>query len=157
MTIKILVPLDGSKVGESAIPYVIELASKLKSELQPEVILFHVMPQQYQTIAGGEMSVSIPVSDNQLAEFKNKAIEYLDRAGDHIRKKGINVVVKTAFGIAATAEEIVKIAEAEKVDIIAMSTHGRSGIGRWALGSVTDKVLHFETHIPIMVIRAAEK
>jgi nucleotide-binding universal stress UspA family protein len=51
------------------------------------------------------------------------------------------------------ADEIIKVAQDIKADLIAMSTHGRSGLGRWALGSITDKVLR-ESPVPVLTVRA---
>ncbi len=157
MTVKILVPLDGSKVGEAVIPRVVDIVSNIKTEKEPKVILFHAMLAQLPNqIMYSGTSVDIMVPEKEMKINKKKAIAYLNQVGESIRAKGIAVSTVTSFGTSA-AEEIVKAAESEKVDMIAMSTHGRSGIGRWALGSVTDKVLHLGTGIPIIVIRAAGK
>jgi nucleotide-binding universal stress UspA family protein len=82
--------------------------------------------------------------------------EYLGKVGRIFDAKDIPVAVKTSTG-SSVANEIVNAAEDEKVDMIAMSTHGRSGISRLAYGSVTYKVLHLETHIPVIVIKALNK
>jgi len=55
----------------------------------------------------------------------------------------------------SAAEEIITYAEENNIDLIAMSTHGRSGIGRWVFGSVTDKVLH-AGDVPVLTVRASK-
>jgi nucleotide-binding universal stress UspA family protein len=67
-----------------------------------------------------------------------------------MRAKGIKV--KTMISAGHAAEEIIKAAHDTDTNLIAMSTHGLSGLKRWALGSITDKVLH-ESEIPVLVVR----
>jgi nucleotide-binding universal stress UspA family protein len=150
---KILVPLDGSKIGESALPYVQDIISGFRPELSPEIILFHVIhPSVRETIGVEGGTVEIPWTEDDLKSTKDNALSYLNGVIERLKAKGINSTANIVVG--READEIVKFAESEKIDMIAMSTHGRSGIGRWALGSVADRVIHLETHIPISVIRA---
>ncbi len=72
-----------------------------------------------------------------------------------INISGITMRTKVIFGNAA--EEIVRVAGEEGANLIAMSTHGRSGIGRWVFGSITDKVLRHEESVPVLVVRAKKK
>ena len=83
--------------------------------------------------------------------IKKKAKNYLNKASEGLRSKGINLKTKVATGRAA--EEIVKAADELKVDLVAMSTHGRSGLSRLTFGSITDKVLRTGI-VPVLVIRA---
>ena len=155
---KILVPLDGSLVGESALPYVEDLVSKLSPEVEAEVILLQVLSaERSRTVGGGEgASISaIAYTEKQMEESKKKALDYLNKTGEDLRGKGVTVTAKVAIGDAS--EEIVKAAEEIDANLIAMSTHGRSGLSRWAFGSVTDKVLRREGRIPIAMIRAPKK
>jgi len=152
MVTKVLVPLDGSKIGESAIPFVKALVSKFKPDVQTEVILFNVVQEHYGRVAYGVQSSVNQMLKEEIEIQKQKALEYLSKISESENSESLKIVPKVSVGNAAV--EIVKFAESEKVDFIAMSTHGRSGIGRWAFGSVTDRVLHLETHIPILVIRA---
>jgi len=152
---RILVPLDGSLVGESALPYVEDLVSKLSPGVQTEVILLQVLsPVIPQKIAGAEVP-NIGYTEKQTEENKKNALDYLTRTGEALKSKGATVTVEVAVGDAS--EEIVKAAEKINANLIAMSTHGRSGLSRWAYGSITDKVLRREAKIPITVIRAMKK
>jgi nucleotide-binding universal stress UspA family protein len=148
----ILVPLDGSKTGEAALPYVMDLVSKLAPGVKAEVILLQVLPSMTPHTVGGTAGVEIPYSLQQVEESEKKAIEYLTVTGEILKSKGATVTTKVAVGDAS--EEIVKAAEEANVNIIAMSTHGRSGFSRWAFGSVTDRVLRREANIPITMVRA---
>ena len=157
MNEKIIVPLDGSLVGESALPYVENLVSKLSPEVQAEVILLQVLsPVTPPTVGGGESVIpNIAYTEKRTEENKKNALDYLNKTGEALRGKGVTVTAKVAIGDAS--EEIVKVAEEIDANLIAMSTHGRSGFSRWAFGSVTDKVLRREGRIPIAMIRAPKK
>jgi nucleotide-binding universal stress UspA family protein len=151
---KILVPLDGSKVGEAALPYVEELVSKMAPKVKVEVTLLQVISSLTHYVIAGEASVQVPYNEREIEQIKEKARDYLDKTGECLRSKGVVVKIKVATGNAA--EEIIKFAEETKTDLVAMSTHGRSGLSRWAFGSVTDKVLR-AGNLPILVIKAPKE
>ncbi|MFC1966449.1 universal stress protein [Chloroflexota bacterium] len=150
---RIFVPLDGSEVGEAALPYVEDLVSKLKPEVNVEVILFQVIPKMIHHVMGGEGTADIPYTEEVIRENKEKVMNYLNRVGETLRNKGATVTVKVALGGIA-AEEIIKAADEVKANLIAISTHGRSGLSRWVFGSVTEKVLRHEETVPVVVVRA---
>ena len=152
---RILVPLDGSKVGESALPYVEELISKLSPEVKVEVTLLRVLSALSHHIAGSEGAVRIPYTEEEMEQNKKEAMDYLEWTGEALRSKGATVMAKVGIGDASG--EIVKTAEEIQANLIAMSTHGRSGLSRWAFGSVTDKVLRREGKIPIIMVKASGK
>ena len=77
---------------------------------------------------------------------------YLEKAAAPLKKAGAEVAVTVAYG--DPVKEIVHAAGKMNADIIAISTHGRSGLSRFAFGSVADGVLRHETGIPILLIRA---
>ena len=152
---RIVVALDGSKVGESAIPYVVDLLSKLSPEVDREVILLQVLsPVTATSSVGGEMVPDIPASEKEMQEHRQKALDYLEWTGESLRSTGATVTARVAVGDAA--EQIVSVAEEVDANLIAISTHGRSGLSRWAFGSVTDKVLRLEGRIPTIVVRAQQ-
>ncbi|MFP4642603.1 MAG: universal stress protein [Dehalococcoidia bacterium] len=154
---RIIVPLDGSKVGESALPHVEDLVAKLSPEVETEVILLQVLSHVSPAVAGGG-EATIPdtaYTDRQMEENKKNALDYLNKAGETLRGKGVTVTARVAFG--DPSEEIVKAAEEIDVDLIAMSTHGRSGLSRWAFGSVTDKVLRRGGRVPIAMVKATQE
>ena len=154
---KILIPLDGSKMGESAFRYVDELLAKLKPQELPEVILLQVVkPALHQyPVEGGTVDISNDSQDTQQA--KDTALDYLEKAAEGLRNKGIAVTCKVIIGEenSSSAESIIKAEEELKVDVVAMSTHGRRGLSRWAFGSVTEKVLRSGS-VPVIMVRAKE-
>lgn len=141
-----LVPLDGSKEGEVIIPYIKELASKLRAE----VILLQVIAIGYQAITA-EGYEYVMFSEQQMASDKAFAKGYLDKVGARLRRKGVAAKSEVRFGNAA--EEIINLAGKIHADVVAMSTHGRSGVGRWVFGSVSERVLH-EGGTPLLLVRA---
>jgi nucleotide-binding universal stress UspA family protein len=147
---KILVPLDGSKLSEAALPYIENQISKLSGDVKVEVTLLQVLaPVQPEVIAGHALP-NIPLTDEEKLDARQKAHHYLEIAGENLRGKGATVFCGVVFG--DPAEEIVRVAEEFNADMIAMSTHGRSGLSRWAFGSVTGEVLRLKSRIPVLVI-----
>ncbi|HEY82539.1 MAG TPA: universal stress protein [Dehalococcoidia bacterium] len=151
---RILVPLDGSKVGEAALEHVEKLVAKMAPGMQVEVILFQVITSLAHYVIAGEASVQVPYTEEEIEQIKKKAREYLNQAGERLKSKGVKVKTKVATGKAA--EEIIKAADEFKADLIAMSTHGRSGLSRLTFGSVTDKVLR-TGNVPVLVVRAPKE
>jgi len=144
---KMLVPLDGSKDSEAVIPYVEKIAAKLGIE----VILTQMVAQAYHVYAGGGGGVTeIPYTVEEMEPLKASAEDYLKKVTDELQEKGITVNTQVRFG--AVADEIIKLADEIGVDLVTMSTHGRSGISRWAFGSVTDRVMR-SGNTPVMVVR----
>ncbi len=145
---KILVPLDGSKEGETAVPFVEELATKFKAQ----VILFHVIASDHDFCTMDGCS-SFAFNDAQMKSEKASAQKYLDKVGAGLKQKGLTVKSEVRLGNAA--EEIVKFADETSASVVAMSTHGRSGFSHLAFGSVTEKVLH-SGKTPVLLVRASE-
>ena len=148
---RILVPLDGSKIGEAALPSVEEIVSKLTPNVKTEVTLLQVLPSMTHYVAAGEASVEISYSEKEIELIKKRAKSYLDKAAKEFKSKGAAVKTKVTTG--SVAEEIIKVADETKADLVAMSTHGRHGLSRWAFGSVTDKVMR-AGNFPVLVVRA---
>lgn len=151
---RILVPLDGSKVGEAALPYLEELVVKLLPAVKVEVTLFQVVSSLAHYVVAGEASARIPYTEKEMEQIKKKAINYLKQTGEGLRSKG--AIVKAKVTVGRAAEEITKAADEINADLIAMSTHGRSGFNRWAFGSVTDKVLRGGNK-PVLMVRAPKE
>lgn len=155
---RILLPLDGSKTGEAALPYIERLLPILSPEVAVEVTLLHVIsprpPFYVFGIEGVGMDSTIVYTQQQSEQIRKEATAYLNKIGDNLRDKGVEVQVRVCTGDAS--EEIIKTAEEIGADLIAMSTHGRSGLSRWAFGSITDKVLRTGTKVPILTIKSKE-
>ena len=147
---KVLVPLDGSPIAEQVLPHAEGVARILGSEL----FLFHVF-EPMRKYAGGLVYRALPneVVDAENARRKQAGLSYLDEISKKLKDRGISVTSGVAPG--SPAEQILDYADANRMDLIAMSTHGRSGVGRWVFGSVTDKVLH-AGDTAVFVVRATQ-
>ena len=141
----ILIPLDGSKVSEASLPAIEELISKLSPTIAVRIILLQVIDVVTRT------SAPIYYDSEELTQIKKRALSYLNQVGQGLRKKQTKVDVEVREGI--VADEILKAADELDADFIAMSTHGHSGLSRWALGSVADKVIRGSTK-PVFIIRS---
>ncbi|MEW6143290.1 MAG: universal stress protein [Chloroflexota bacterium] len=145
---KVLVPLDGSEVGEAALPFITELALKLEME----VVLFQVVALAYHVYSSGEIVSQVPYTEQEMEPIKKSVKSYLDKVAEKLTAKGLKVSTEIKTG--AAAESIIKAAEDLGVDLVAMSTHGRSGVSRWVFGSVAARVLQQGT-TPLLLVRAA--
>jgi nucleotide-binding universal stress UspA family protein len=148
---RILVPLDVSDVAETIIPDAEDLVLKMAPVTRVEVILFQVISKINYNVLTEDERAQRPYTNNERERLSQKAQKYLETVAAPMREKNIDVTTKVSAGHAA--EEILNIADKVDADLIAMSTHGRSGLSLWALGSITDKVLH-ESKIPVLTIRA---
>ena len=156
MSERILIPLDGSEVGEAALHYVQGLVSRLAPGKTVEITLFHVITTLTREvdIRGGAGAVPVSYTESELESMKSKAMEYLDKVGAGLIAEGATVMFKVTVG-KAPAEEIIKAEEEVNADLVAMSTHGRAGLSRFAFGSVTDKVLR-AGKVPVLMVRAGK-
>jgi len=155
MSERILIPLDGSELGEAALHYVEDLVSRISSEKKIEVTLFHVitaLKHDVQISGGGAGTITVPYSESELEQMKADAMKYLNEVGENLRNKGATVLFKVAIG-QNPADEIIRAEEEVNADLVAMSTHGRAGISRWAFGSITDKALR-GGKVPVLMVRA---
>ncbi len=145
---RILVPLDGSRIGEAAIPH----TEKLAGALGAEVAFFQVLELPI-VVSGRFIDGEFKVTPQEMRKRKASGIAYLDDVGKTLKERGLNISAAVVSG--SPAEQIMYWAEEKAIDLIAISTHGRSGIGRWVFGSVTDKVLH-AGDTPVLVIPVAK-
>ncbi len=148
---RVMVPLDGSKVGEAALPFIRQLSDSCAADVKIEVTLIEVITLLRHWVVVGEGSAPVSYTEDELNIIKSRVTDYLEKTAESIR--GNNITVKTIVVSGNAAEEILKAADRIKAELIAMSTHGRSGLHRFAFGSITDKVLH-GSHIPVLMVRA---
>lgn len=126
----LLVPLDGSELAEQALPYVLKIARGFDSE----VVLLTVCPP-------GD-------------PLKHVLVEYLEKKAEAFKVSKVKVRALCIDG--EPANSILDFAAGSKVDLIAISTHGKGGLSRWALGSIATKVVQ-RSHIPVFLVRSSER
>ena len=140
---RMLVPLDGSDLAEVVFTYAKELAGRLDIEV-----------------------IALYVGTTALREFAPMHHAYIERAAEIIKRQAQEVQEKTGIKPGSKpvesrgeiaegyhAEEILRYADENNVDLLLMATHGRSGRKRWVLGNVADKVLR-ASKIPVLLVRA---
>lgn len=142
----LLVPLDGSLLGESALCRAEEVLRGSGNITLVSAVETPEIPLYGFDLVG---VTSAPSYQALLEEVLAHATAYLAKVADGLRAKGYAVDTVVQFGEPATL--IVDTANARHVDAIVMSTHGRSGISRWLFGSVTSKVLTLSS-CPVLVI-----
>jgi nucleotide-binding universal stress UspA family protein len=140
---RILVPLDGSDLSLSALPLVEEVAQAFGASL----ILSHSVFPPAMAYPGFEAGAVNQAIWDELMESAEKQVT--DVAED-LNRKGFRA--KPVVGFGSAVDEILRVAAEESADLIAMSTHGRSGVGRWVLGSVADAVVR-RSELPVLVVR----
>jgi nucleotide-binding universal stress UspA family protein len=135
---KILVPLDGSALAESAIPKAVELAKDA-----PSASLMLLRAAEAPILTGDPIEA-------QIAAVR-EAEEYLEAVAACLKEQGLDEVT-TSVWYGPPAPAIVEAAHVARADLIVMSTHGRSGVGRLLMGSVAESVLR-GTRVPILLLR----
>lgn len=141
---RILVPLDGSNLAEQVLAYVRFLAKDIQARIQ---LLRVVQPPPLDI--NEDINPAL-YEHRTLRYMKDQAEEYLKNLSIALEDIGLTSSYKVGAGDPASC--IVAEGRGELETVIAMSTHGRSGFGRWLMGSVTDKVLH-TTPNPLFIVR----
>jgi nucleotide-binding universal stress UspA family protein len=137
---RILVPLDGSPLAEMALPKALELLSD-----RPGATLILLRAAEATTVPG------IDAVEAQVAVVR-EAESYLAAVADRLGEQGVTRVVRSVW-YSGAAKAIVEAARVRRVDVIVMSTHGRSGLRRALRGSVAESVLR-RTRTPILLVSA---
>jgi len=148
---KVMVALDGSKLAEKVLP----IAAAMVKRAQGELILFRSNSQQSKlSFEYATHDIYPPASDVQ---FRKKSLElaqeYLEKTAEAVRKEYSGFQVSTAFSELPAAEAILNEAEQQGVDLLAMTSHGATGPGKWFFGSDAERVLRHATR-PILIVRS---
>ena len=145
----IVVPLDGSDLAEGVLPMVEELAKKLGLE----VVLIRAYAIPYGAYTAGEGFYDPVNLEAFRARLREETFDYLERKTAQLKRNGVakvSLVAKEGL----SADEIIKFARETPANLVAMSTHGRSGVKRWVLGSVSETVVRHSGD-PVLVLRAS--
>jgi nucleotide-binding universal stress UspA family protein len=142
---RILLPLDGSKLAEQALPH----ASAQAQGFRAELVLLRV-------------AESIPhapgVSAADLERVRRQTVlwaqEYLERVTGQVQEQGIQV--ESAIVEGRPNAEIIRFAETNHIDMIVLCARGRSGFSRWLMGSVADRVVRGAT-VPVLLVQAEKE
>lgn len=148
----VLVPLDESHLAEKAIRYAESVINPSGGKITFLTVIdvpatpymFSPGPYSAPIIEGG-----MDDYENLIRNLTDHAKEYLQKAAQMVQNPDIKTAVRVQSG--TPAEAILEVATELDVDIVVMSTHGRSGLSRWVFGSVTQKVLNAGL-VPVLVI-----
>ena len=143
---RVLVPLDGSDLSESVLPFLTEIAGPLDMA----VVLLRVL----EPITPAVVEVGRDIVVDTLDDRRRDAAEYLAPIAIGLRARGIETSWTVRVGHAA--DEILAAAREAGTDLIAMSTHGRSGLGRLLFGSVAEQVLR-RADVPVFLMRQTRR
>ena len=142
----IIVPLDGSELAEGVLPLAAGMAKKLDLEIE----LFRTYHIPY-NVYGGEEGFYAGNYEEMLAGVRDEAAHYLDKKAADLKNLGVaKVTCVTKEGLAA--DEIIVLGQKTPDNLIAMSSHGRSGVKRWVLGSVAEAVVR-HCGDPVLITR----
>ena len=147
---KILVPLDGSKLAECALPHAEQVAQGCGTG---KVILVSVTEraQGYRAVEDPSHPLGTQLVPEAVGKKEKQARRYLGRIAEAMEAKGIKVDTEVLLG--DPAEEIVIYVKHPGCDLIVMSSHGRSGIHRWRHGSIADRVFR-GSPVPVLMVKA---
>ncbi len=137
---RILVPLDGSELSECTLEHVRAIATSCNV---PEVVLLRVVEP-----IEGVYETAGPWINQMQDKSQAVAEDHLSKLTDNLKKEGIAAAGVVVRGLAA--EEILDYAKNNQVDLIIMSSHGRSGVSRWFIGSVADRVVRHSV-APVLI------
>jgi nucleotide-binding universal stress UspA family protein len=140
-----LIPLDGSPVAETILPFILEIAGPLDIE----VVLLRVLQPVPPMVVEGSRHIVVEDEETRRVD----ALEYLAPLAIDLRNKAVRVETRVHHGMPPT--EIVNAAREVQADLIAMTTHGRSGLRRLMFGSVAEAVLR-HSDVPVFLLRATE-
>lgn len=143
---RLLLALDGSPPSEKAIPHAMALAQAFKAEL-------HVIRVVPLTVSASHADGAPAAALSALSAEADEASAYLNSVAAQLSAEGL--LVQTAVRSGDVADELLHQAAQIDADLIVMSTHGRSGVGRWVYGSVADRILR-QAEIPVLLVRATE-
>ncbi len=156
---RILVPLDGSELADSVLPVVIDLAKGLHAKIHlvqafeiddPVAELYGVYGLLCRPSEDGELGAEERLEVGERTERREYAEGYLSRVAGSLEAQGLQVSWEVVEGKAV--DTIVELAQPGRVDLVAMSTHERSGLDRAVFGSVAEEVMR-KVEIPVLLVK----
>jgi len=149
---KILVPLDGSELSEGILSDVITIAKGCEV---PEVVLLTVteaLDKSITEVIDAKVSMDLDqayeIATEKGQAYLDEIVNYLKKIAKILKQNGITTIIEILSG--KTAEEILKYSKDNEVDLIVMSTHGRSGFSSVVFGSVAEKVIK-QSQVPVLI------
>lgn len=146
---KIMVPLDGSELAECVLPHVEIFIKECRVN---NVIFVRVVEPTSTSFTPTHAAIEALKKINEMDESRqNNAGQYLKQIADKFKNGTTHIHTEAVLG--SIPDTIIDYVDKNKIDLIIMATHGRSGVSRWVRGSVADKVLRASS-VPILLVRA---
>ena len=152
---KIMVPLDGSELAECVLPH---LTTIVKGCGSPAVVLVRVAEPATWLFGTGTDGARVYTEEQAAQDRQRLAVleaaeaeKYLNSVASRVQLG--NAAIQTAVLKGKASEALADYASKNGVDLIVMSTHGRSGVSRWLLGSVADRLMR-SAEVPVLMVRA---
>jgi len=151
---KILIPLDGSELAECILPYITEIANIYDSS---DVAFLHVVEPFFHPVPGESDDGGHVYTEKDVREIEHRNLSAADQYLEQIKERtGLRPAVVHHEVLAGNvAETIIGYSKSNAMDLIIISTHGHSGMSRWTLGSITERVLHY-SDLPVLLVRTRE-
>jgi nucleotide-binding universal stress UspA family protein len=146
MVTPLLVPLDGSQRAASALP----VAAYIAETTHAPLLLARITPLLGVPPAAVEVPLPSDTYQQLIEDERRMAADYLDNEAGPLRQRGLTVETFVAHGDPAAT--LLDLAAERQVSLMVMTTHGRSGLTRFALGSIADRLVHYG-HVPILLLR----
>ena len=143
----IMVPLDGSVLAECVLPHV----EAFVKSCHVSNVGFVRLVEPPATFYSGDYPISPDLLITSEAARNAAAKEYLDQIVTRLKHE--KAILQSEVLIGRVADSLSDFIEANNFDLILMATHGRSGVKRWVMGSIADKILRF-SNIPVLMVRA---
>lgn len=151
---KIMVPLDGSELAECVLPHVATFISGCQVNT---LVFVRVIEPAALTYRGAYVTSKddldkIEINTRRIEEErKQHASEYLEGVVSGLKTDGVKCHTEVLSG--KVAESLVDYVETNRIDMIIIATHGRSGVSRWVRGSIADRILR-ASRVPVLMVRA---
>lgn len=157
---KIMIPLDGSDLAECVLPHA---EAFIKGGMARTAVFLWVLEPLPTAMYGASVETFASSAQEEIfasqadylakmqTERKSTAEEYLNRIAGRFNQYGAEIKCQILEG--RIAETLAGYAETNNVDLLLIATHGRSGVSRWLMGSVADRVLH-SSRVPVLMVKA---
>jgi len=144
---KILVPVDGSELAECVLPHIEKIVNDCGVK---EIIFLRVIEPLAVAMAGGDFIIGKDDSEALQNQHEKAARNYLDQLISSLPYDKVTLSSEVIKGKAA--ENIADFAAHQELDLVIMATHGRSGVSRWVMGSVAERVIRWSC-VPVLIVR----
>ena len=144
---KIVIPVDGSELAECVLPYIENIVNHGGVK---EIVFLRVIESFTASIAGADFIMGEEESTSLQNRHEVAARNYLDQLIGRLQYDTVTVSGEVITGKAA--ENIADFASHQGADLLIMATHGRSGVSRWVMGSVAERVIRWSC-VPVLIVR----